>query len=165
MSTAADRFLEEKLRKKQEPIGSELIKDSGVIAASSPAMSYSSELSTPSNSFATNTKPEWFSIEGRLNRMDYFLRVLIMLPVALIGFGFIEAGGKKPVFALIGLLLLLGAVGVNVFQQIKRLHDLDLSGWFALLGCIPIVNLFFGLYVLFCPGTEGPNQYGPAARR
>lgn len=44
--------------------------------------------------------------------------------------------------------------------SIKRLHDLNQNGWLCLLNCIPILNLFFGLYLIFCPGTAGGNSYG-----
>lgn len=44
--------------------------------------------------------------------------------------------------------------------SIKRLHDLNQSGWLCLLNCIPILNLFFGLYLIFARGTAGGNRYG-----
>lgn len=43
----------------------------------------------------------------------------------------------------------------------KRLHDLNKSGWLVLLGFIPIVNLGLLVYLLFFPGTKGPNKFGP----
>lgn len=44
--------------------------------------------------------------------------------------------------------------------SIQRLHDLNQSGWFCLFNCIPILNLFFGLYLVFAPGSAGGNRYG-----
>ena len=44
--------------------------------------------------------------------------------------------------------------------SIKRLHDLNQSGWLCLVNCIPILNLFFGLYLVSAPGTAGANRYG-----
>ncbi len=48
---------------------------------------------------------------------------------------------------------------------IKRWHDLDRSGWWALLGFIPLLGLI-GQTVMFSvsKGTRGPNRYGPAPR-
>ncbi|MBQ7198976.1 MAG: DUF805 domain-containing protein, partial [Selenomonadaceae bacterium] len=43
---------------------------------------------------------------------------------------------------------------------IKRLHDLDKGGLWVLIMLIPIVDFFFGLYLLFAKGTDGYNQYG-----
>ena len=48
----------------------------------------------------------------------------------------------------------------SLAQGVKRLHDLDKSGWLILLMFVPIVNALFGLYMLFADGTVGPNQYG-----
>lgn len=49
-----------------------------------------------------------------------------------------------------GLAVLIPAIAVGV----RRMHDVNKSGWFIL---IPIYNL-----VLFCTdGTSGDNQYGP----
>ena len=45
--------------------------------------------------------------------------------------------------------------------MIRRLHDIDLTGYFVLLNFIPFVNLGLLLYVLFKKGTEGDNAYGP----
>ena len=43
---------------------------------------------------------------------------------------------------------------------IRRLHDLNRTGWFMLLVFIPVVNLIFAIYLLFFKGTEGYNNYG-----
>ena len=42
----------------------------------------------------------------------------------------------------------------------RRLHDLDMSGWYQLINLIPIVGTLFMLYVIFTRGTDGHNQYG-----
>ena len=43
---------------------------------------------------------------------------------------------------------------------VKRLHDLNKSGWLILICCVPIIGWVFSLYMLFADGTVGPNQYG-----
>ena len=44
--------------------------------------------------------------------------------------------------------------------SIKRLHDLDRSGWLSLLNLIPIINLFFSAWLSIKVGSEGKNQFG-----
>lgn len=44
--------------------------------------------------------------------------------------------------------------------MIRRLHDLNKSGWMLLLFFIPLINFFMALYVLLASGTAGLNQYG-----
>lgn len=56
--------------------------------------------------------------------------------------------------AALGLLLPSLAVGA------RRLHDIGKSGWFLLLGFIPILGFLVLLYWFVQPG-EGANEYGP----
>lgn len=59
------------------------------------------------------------------------------------------------VFELITVLPTL-AVGC------RRLHDSDRSGWWQLVGLVPIIG-DVALIVLTClPCTPGPNRFGPA---
>jgi uncharacterized membrane protein YhaH (DUF805 family) len=48
----------------------------------------------------------------------------------------------------------------NLAVTVRRLHDVDKSGWFILLGLIPLVG-FYLLYLYCQPGTPGPNRFGP----
>jgi len=47
-----------------------------------------------------------------------------------------------------------------VVFAVKRLHDAEMSGWFGLIGFIPIVNYVFFFYLVFKKGTIGDNKYG-----
>lgn len=49
---------------------------------------------------------------------------------------------------------------VGIILNRRRLHDLDKTGWLTLLIFVPLINLFFALYLLFAPGTQGENSYG-----
>lgn len=61
-----------------------------------------------------------------------------------------------------GLLYVSGIFGfvAGIMMLARRLHDLDKSGWWMLLLCVPLVNILFYIYILFFKGTEGQNQYG-----
>jgi uncharacterized membrane protein YhaH (DUF805 family) len=43
---------------------------------------------------------------------------------------------------------------------IRRLHDMNRSGWLILLFLLPVVNILLGLYLLLGSGTAGINNYG-----
>ncbi|MFD0981735.1 DUF805 domain-containing protein [Tropicimonas aquimaris] len=62
--------------------------------------------------------------------------------------------------ALWGLALLVPSIAVGV----RRLHDLDKSGWWLLIALIPILGTLLLIYWFIQPGTRGPNQYGPEPR-
>lgn len=54
-----------------------------------------------------------------------------------------------------GLALLLPGLAVAV----RRLHDINKSGWWLLLALVPLVNLY--LIYLYCQDSQpGDNQYG-----
>jgi uncharacterized membrane protein YhaH (DUF805 family) len=44
---------------------------------------------------------------------------------------------------------------------IRRCHDIGLSGWWAILGFIPYINLLMGLFLIFKKGQQRDNIYGP----
>lgn len=96
-----------------------------------------------------------FSAEGRISRKDWIIWIVLVWIV----FGIIAwiLGDRGTVFQAI-LAIIAGIAGI--FMGIKRLHDLDKSGWFYLLGIIPIVSFFFAIYLIVWKGTEGNNQYG-----
>ena len=116
----------------------------------------------------------YFSSNGRIARLSYFLYGLILGVVGAvfaIAFKFMEehsssANAGSPadvllmVFALVYIVLLIVIVYCSIVMMIKRLHDLDMSGWFTLLSMIPIVGLIFYIYLLFAKGTPGPNRFG-----
>ena len=56
-------------------------------------------------------------------------------------------------------LLVLGVAIPYFAVVIRRLHDLDMNGWWILLGLIPFVGLIFWMF--FCrKGTTGINRFG-----
>lgn len=43
----------------------------------------------------------------------------------------------------------------------RRLHDIGRSGWWQLIGLIPIVGLIVLIYWYVQPGQPGANEHGP----
>lgn len=67
---------------------------------------------------------------------------------------------------LAALLLAFGLIfWCGVVVTIKRWHDVGRSGFWALLGFVPVVG-WIGQTVMcgLINGTRGPNRYGPAPR-
>lgn len=70
------------------------------------------------------------------------------------GFSAAYSGGVLSIIWSLGNLLPSLAVGV------RRLHDTDRSGWWLLIGLIPLIGAIV-LIVFFCSrGTAGPNRFG-----
>ena len=60
------------------------------------------------------------------------------------------------------LVMVLVYVYFALVVTIRRLHDMNRSGWWTLLFLLPLVNIFVWLYIVFGSGDRGSNQYGPA---
>ncbi|MBD5216201.1 MAG: DUF805 domain-containing protein [Bacteroidales bacterium] len=96
---------------------------------------------------------------GRASRSEYWWYVLftVILSVIIQAFGVISSDVSLYLGAIVNLALLLPGLSLCV----RRLHDINKSGWFILLGLIPIVGAII-LIVWFCKESEmQPNQYGP----
>ncbi|AOE83226.1 DUF805 domain-containing protein [Pseudomonas sp. TCU-HL1] len=104
-----------------------------------------------------------FGTSGRIGRVRY-LGWSMALMLAFLPIGGIILGSFALSDALAGLLTIaacLALVVVSVCIGVQRLHDMGWSGWLWLLNFAPIVGSVFALLMLFMPGTDGPNRYGP----
>ena len=106
----------------------------------------------------------YFSFDGRVSRSSYWLKymlpysliyiLLAMLDMNLGSFDYtIGFGTFSGLFTLAGIIP-SWAMGA------KRCHDRDRSGWFLLVGLIPLVNIWLLIELWFIKGTEGVNQFG-----
>lgn len=96
---------------------------------------------------------KYATFQGRARRKEYWMFILVsfLLGVGTIVLDIIFFKGDKAVFSV---LLRLGLLLPGWAAIVRRMHDLDKSGWFCL---IPIYNL-----ILACSeGTKGPNRFGP----
>lgn len=85
--------------------------------------------------------------------------VFILLIALLAGFG-TPAFGLLVIFygLLIVYLVLLGIAGLTA--QVRRLHDMGLSGAFWLVNFIPMVGSLVVFIILLQPSKQFGNQYG-----
>ena len=60
------------------------------------------------------------------------------------------------------LLIVLAYLYFALVVTVRRFHDLNRSGWWALLLLLPVINIFVWLYIIFGSGDRGINHYGPA---
>ena len=108
------------------------------------------------------TDVRFFSLTSRIGRARFLaynigLMLLALVPGLLCGVALVfspRLGG------LLMLVLELALLVMSISLMVRRLHDLDKSGWWALLAIVPLVNLIFLLYLIFAPGTVGENGFG-----
>ena len=101
---------------------------------------------------------------GRSRRKEYWMFLLGVVLVAVV-LGVIEGvlglSGMIGPYGPLSTLLLLGILIPSIAVQVRRFHDQDKSGWFVLLGFIPLVGGLIVLVFMCLEGTRGENQYGP----
>ena len=109
-------------------------------------------------------KLKFFSTDGRIGRLRLmawslgFLFLARIVVAGMVGAGAAIGGENLAIgLAVIGMIGMYVVISVFVAQ---RLHDLNKSGWFCLLIPIPLVNIVFGFYLLFAPGSHETNRYG-----
>jgi uncharacterized membrane protein YhaH (DUF805 family) len=103
--------------------------------------------------------------QGRSRRKEYWLFVLgvfiaaiaLSIVEAMVGLSGMVAGAYGPLTLIFFLAILIPAIAV----QVRRFHDQDKSGWFVLLGLIPIIGGIIVLVFMCLEGTRGPNRFGP----
>lgn len=59
--------------------------------------------------------------------------------------------------SIYSLLILIPSIAVGV----RRLHDLDKSGWWMLIGIIPLIGAIVLIYFFVQDGQAGSNRFGP----
>jgi len=105
-----------------------------------------------------------FSFQGRISRSTYWLKyflpyvgIYILMIVLDIVSGTFDVGSDIGVFS--GIFSLV-AIYPSLAISVKRCHDRDRSGWFLLVGLIPLVNIWLLVELGFLKGTPGKNKYG-----
>lgn len=96
------------------------------------------------------------SFRGRINRHQYWLFLFTMLLIAAITIWFTE---KIPVLHLVevyGILMILPYISSTV----KRLHDLNKSGWWFLCFFLPVLGWIYLFILTIENGKETTNHYG-----
>ncbi len=94
---------------------------------------------------------------GRSSRSEYWWWALFAV------IGYIAAAvidtiiGTYPLLYVIwALVVILSGLAVSV----RRLHDLDKSGWWVLIGFIPLIGGIIIIFWFVRRGSDGPNQFG-----
>ena len=99
------------------------------------------------------------SFDGRAMRSEFWWFALFYLLVQLAG-GVLDAmlfpNSFGPIGALASLALLLPYLAVAA----RRLHDIDRTGWWQLIGFVPVIGAVVLIVFFVQRGTPGPNRFG-----
>ncbi|MCC6945822.1 MAG: DUF805 domain-containing protein, partial [Thermomicrobiales bacterium] len=125
------------------------------------------------------------SAHGRIGRKDYWIAGVLMPAILIALLVWLTSANNEPtpqvsnysraqsqiernesslvtdIAALVTLIALVPVIIAGWTNGIKRLHDLNRSGWWMLAGFVPFMGLFLALGLLFISGSEENNHYGP----
>ncbi len=72
----------------------------------------------------------------------------------------IVASPTNTIIASIGTIFFIISIPYLFSLQVRRLHDLNHSGWYVLLNFVPFVAYLLSIYVAVWPGTTESNNHG-----
>lgn len=96
---------------------------------------------------------------GRSCRREFWSFQIVLTVVFVLFIGLLANGSM--VVAGMPFLALAGLAVPAIAVQVRRFHDQDKSGWFALLNLIPYLGPLIIAVFMMIDGTPGDNQYGP----
>jgi uncharacterized membrane protein YhaH (DUF805 family) len=103
-------------------------------------------------------------LSGRSRRREYWYFVLFNIIVGIV-LGLIDALlGTRSSYAGVGFLSGIYSLAVlipTLAVTVRRLHDIDRTGWWILIGLVPLIGGIVLLVFALLDGTPGSNQYGP----
>ena len=109
---------------------------------------------------------QYVGFSGRARRSEFWwwflftvlvgiaARILDQASGTTVGEGFGQTG---IIASLVSLALLLPNLAVSV----RRLHDTGRSGWWILIGLVPVVGFIVLIVFYVQDSTPGPNPHGP----
>jgi uncharacterized membrane protein YhaH (DUF805 family) len=114
-------------------------------------MGFGEAIATCFNRYAT--------FSGRARRAEYWywilFGVLVGIAASILDALIVGSGSE-----IISILSSLGLLLPNLAVTVRRLHDIDRSGWWLLILPLPVVGAIV-LFVFMClRGTLGPNRFG-----
>jgi uncharacterized membrane protein YhaH (DUF805 family) len=108
--------------------------------------------------FIDPVKNHYVDFEGRASRQQFWMFILLYVVFA-IALAMVEVavGLDDILTSIYGLVLFLPYLGLAV----RRLHDINRSGWWILIGLVPLVGFIVLLVFYVKQGDSEANQYGP----
>jgi uncharacterized membrane protein YhaH (DUF805 family) len=97
---------------------------------------------------------------GRARRSEFWWFYLAYVIASIVASIIDQAFG----FPILSLLLALGLLVPTLAVGARRLHDTGKSGWWQLIGIVPIVGFIVLIVFYATEGHPGPNKYGPSPK-
>jgi uncharacterized membrane protein YhaH (DUF805 family) len=108
-----------------------------------------------------------FSLHGRVGRGPFWAVIGVIIVIEIILSVISSAlsngngGALALVFALVAFVVALACFWVWLAVSVKRWHDRNKSGWWVLIGLVPVIGGIWVLVECGClPGVDEGNRFG-----
>lgn len=105
----------------------------------------------------------YFNFKDRTTRKDFWMAILINIIISLVlSFivGVIAKVTKLKIYDIFTTIYALFLLIPGIAQEVRRMHDVNKSGWYVLLDLIPIVGWILVLVAVCSPSVVENNNYG-----
>ncbi len=100
---------------------------------------------------------QYADFSGRARRTEYWMFALFNIIIGSILLAIdLGLGTYGALYSIYGLVVLIPGLAVAV----RRLHDVGKSGWFLLVGLIPIIGAIWLLILMVTDSQIGSNKWG-----
>jgi uncharacterized membrane protein YhaH (DUF805 family) len=109
-----------------------------------------------------NVLSNYATFSGRAPRSEFWWWALAVLIAVLVA-GLLDGllfGGSDGGFQPLSTVLGLGIILPNLAVSVRRLHDTDRTGWWILIGLVPVIGFLVLLWFYVQKGSEGANRFG-----
>lgn len=124
----------------------------------------------------TKVLKQYVDFSGRARRTEYWMFTLFNVVISIVlavvdglvfgtgSFSAMSGAGSVGFSANLGVLGTIYTLAVllpSLAVGVRRLHDTNRSGWWLLIGLVPIVGAIVLLVFFATEGTRGANSHGP----
>ncbi|MBA4166949.1 MAG: DUF805 domain-containing protein [Chitinophagaceae bacterium] len=102
---------------------------------------------------------------GRADRSEYWYFVLFNIIFALAAMlldNLLRLNFPNLPYGIIYAVYVLAVLVPGLAAAVRRLHDINKSGWYLLVALIPIAGAIWLLVLMASKGTHEENTYGPS---
>ncbi|MBI3898531.1 MAG: DUF805 domain-containing protein [Gammaproteobacteria bacterium] len=95
---------------------------------------------------------------GRARRTEYWMFVLFNLIISIV---IMVLEALIGISSVIGILYALAVLIPGIAVSVRRLHDTHRSGWWLLIGLVPLIGAIVLIVFMAMDSEPGSNEYGP----
>ena len=106
---------------------------------------------------------KYITFSGRASRPEYWYFILFLF-VGGIAAGLVDAivfGVEEDSGELLSILFSLATFLPSLAVGVRRLHDIGRSGWWLLIGLVPLIGAIVLIVWFATKSQDGANDHGP----